>query len=57
MLAERDDELKFEELMTTARKEEIKNTLAAAEFDAKIVVGYRQDGSHPNHENLVKLRP
>jgi len=48
MLAERADELKVEESMTTTRKEEIKNRLAAAEFDAKIVASHRQDGSHPN---------
>jgi hypothetical protein len=27
---------------------EIKNRLAAAEFDAKLVAGHRRDGSHPN---------
>jgi hypothetical protein len=27
---------------------EIKNRLAAAEFDAKLVAGHRLDGSHPN---------
>ena len=47
-MAKKHDDLMVEELTGSTRKEEIKNRLAAAEFDAKIIAGHKQDGSHPN---------
>ena len=48
MLADKREKSKTVELTIATSKDELKNRLAAAEFDAKIVAGHRQDGSHPN---------
>jgi hypothetical protein len=34
---------------------EIKNRLAAAEFDAKLVAGHRLDGLDGSHPNLMEI--
>lgn len=48
MLAKKLEERTNVELTITPNEEEIKNRLAAAEFDAKLVAGHRLNGSHPN---------